>query len=115
MNQIDNLSNEASQETRVTLDDGTVVDILLTYRPAIQRWSLNVTRGTFVVDGINLCVFPNIVREWRHIIPFGIACLTTDGADPVSLDDFSNGRATLFVLDAAEVASAEATILGAGV
>ncbi len=115
MNLIDNLSSEANQLTRLILPDGTQVDFNLIYRPTIGRWMLNVSRGTFSVDGLNICVFPNLLSQWRELIPFGLACVTTDGADPVYIDDFSSGRAQLFLLTQDEVASVEATILGVGV
>ena len=115
MNSIDNLSSAANQTTLVVLDDGTTVTLTLTYRAATQRWTLDVLRGTFQAFGINVSAHPNLLREWRNVVPFGLACSTTDGGDPVYLEDFSNGRATLLILTQDDVAAIEATYLGAGV
>lgn len=110
MTQIDNLSNDADQVTTVILDDGSKVTITLLYLPAIQRWSLDVTYGNFTVLGLNLCIHANILRGWRNLIPFGIMCSTIDGADPIYIDDFSSGRASLFVLNSDDVLDIESTV-----
>lgn len=114
MNRIDTITGDANQVTKLVLDDGTVAQLTLNYRGAIQRWSFDVVHPLLTVRGLNLCVQPNLLRSWREIIPFGIGCTTTDGADPVYVDDFTSGRATLHLLDAADVKTVEATIFGAG-
>jgi len=115
MNSIDNITADSNQITNVVLDDGTIVSINLIYRPATQRWTIDVAYGSFIANGINVCIHPNFMREWRNVIPFGIGCTTTDGIDPVYLEDFANGRATLHILNHDEVQQIEATYLGAGV
>lgn len=115
MNSIDNLSNIANQETQVILEDGSIVQLNLIYLPAAERWTINVSRDDFAVNGIMISDHPNFMREWRRIIPFGLSCTTIDGTDPVFIDDFSTGRAVLYILTAADVALIEQTYLGAGV
>lgn len=114
MNALDTVSSSPSQRIAVVLEDGAELLLTLVYRAATQRWSIDVDYSGLAVQGINLCTHPNILREWRRIIPFGIGCVTADGSDPVYQDDFENGRATLVLLTAAEVAQIEATFLGAG-
>jgi len=115
MRSVDNLTSNANQLINFVLDDNTTVVLNLIYFAATQRWMVNVLRGTFVVNGISVCNYPNILREWRNLIPFGLACQTVDGGDPVNIDDFTNGRAVLYVLSAADVALFEQTVFGAGV
>ncbi len=113
MNLIDVISQDANQLIRIPLDDGTTVELVLQYRPAIQRWSLNVTRGTFVLNGLNVTTFPNMLRTWRDLIPFGLACNSTDGGDPVYVDDFTSGRCALYILDQSDVEAIELDIAAA--
>lgn len=115
MDSLDNLTNDPNQIAKFVLADGSTVIMNMVYNPAVQRWVMNVLRGTFEVNSINISIHPNFMREWRNIIPFGIGCTTTDGADPVYLDDFANGRAVIHMLNALDVAAVEATYLGAGV
>ena len=111
MKQIDNISNDASQEITVILDDGTSATVVLSYLPAIERWLVDISWDTFSVKGVGLCVHPNILRTWRKLIPFGLTCQTTDGADPFSIDDFEDGRASLYVLSESEVAEVESDVM----
>lgn len=107
MTRIDNLGIEANQITKVILPDGSIVVINLIYFPAIQRWIMNVARDTFSVNGINICLNPNIMRQWKNVIPFGIFCDSVDGVDPIYIDDFFNGRVQLYMLNASDVVAVE--------
>lgn len=107
---IDNLSNDAFQSTTIVLSDGTKVIINLNFLPAIQRWSLDVGYGDFNANGLMLTIHPNLLREWKNVIPFGLSCTTIDGADPFAVSDFSSKRSTLYVLDTSDVTYVEAQI-----
>lgn len=111
MKQITTISDDPSQSLFINLDDGSVVTLTLNYRPAIQRWAFGFTYGTKGADGLLLSLHPNILRPFRNILPFGLAVISTDGVDPVLMKDFVNGRVSLHVLTAAEVADLEDTIL----
>lgn len=110
MNQIDTISDEANQLIQVVLDTGETVQLTLVFRPAVQRWSIDVLGPTIQIDGLNVCTFPNLLRSWRQVINFGLACVSIDGSDPFQIDDFSMGRCQLFMLGAADVAAVEAAI-----
>ncbi len=110
MNLIDTLSDDGTQLVRVLLDDGSTVQLTLVYRAATQRWSVDVLWGSFAANGLGVEVSPNFMRQWRDLVPFGLACLSTDGGDPVYVDDFTTGRCQLYVLDSDDVAAVEADI-----
>ncbi len=113
MKRIDNLTAARSQITRIPLPDGTLVTFTVNFNATTQRWMVDVLHEDFETRGVGIVVGPNILRAFRETIPFGLACTTTDGADPVLVDDFISGRATLFLLDSAEVGQVETTIMGA--
>jgi hypothetical protein len=52
----------------------------------------------------------NMLRQIRNIIPFGLACLMTDLYEPVFIEDFANGRATLYTLNSTDVALVETSL-----
>lgn len=103
MQQITNLSDEADQLTKVVLADGSVAIFEFIYLPTIERWSFNVSHPDITVNCMILCAGANVLRDFRNIIPFGLGCYSTDGADPFYIEDFKSGRITLFVLDESEV------------
>lgn len=112
MTQIDNLTNQADQVTQVVLDDGSVMQLELVFQATTQRWTVNVSHPQITINGLNLCVGANVLRTWRNVITFGLACNTTDGADPFDIEDLVNGRAQLYSLNAADVQAVEANVYG---
>lgn len=96
---ITNLSADAHQKTTVLLADNTSVVVTLDFHPATQRWVVGVSRAEFTVKGIPLCVHPNLLRSFRQVASFGLACVSADGVDPFDINDFESGRVTLSVLD----------------
>lgn len=113
MRQIDNLSDDASQQVQVILDDGTLAVVALRYLASGQRWVADVTRGEFSVKSIGLCQHPNLLRAYRQVIPFGLMCSAVDDVDPAYIQDWVNGRCSLQILTAEEVQAVETDVIGA--
>lgn len=116
MNQIDNLTDAADQVVNLQMPDGSVGTLELLYMGSTQRWVFNFTHSQFpngALNGQMLCVHPNILRNFKNLLPFGMTCLSTDGTDPVGIEDFVNGRCSLYILDEAEVQQVEHTVFGA--
>ena len=110
MNLVDNLTDSPNQTTTLNLDDGSSAVVIFSYKPSIQRWIIDLTWGVFSINGFELCVHPNVLRDWRRILPFGIMVVSRDGVDPIYADDFSTGRVQLYILNKSDVASAEAQV-----
>ena len=55
---------------------------------------------------------PNILRQVKNLYNFGIGCSVIDGTEPWFVDDFLTGRASLFVLNKADVDYVEKNIYG---
>lgn len=98
---INNLTAAAVQTSTALLSDGSAVTLTFRYRPAVQRWTVDVERGTFIARGIGLATNPNLLRLWRRVIPFGLAVSTVDGTDPFMADDLAAPapRVTVTMLD----------------
>lgn len=109
---IDNLTSFADQTTTVQLQDGTTFDMELIYQGATQRWVMSISYGTLTINGINLCCYPNVLRQWKNLLPFGLACVTPNLTDPFDINDFANSRAVLYVLSQDEVNAVESTVFG---
>jgi hypothetical protein len=114
---ISNLTTAAVQTTTALLADGSTVALTFRYRPAVQRWTVDVARGAFVANGLGLATGPNLLRLWRRAIPFGLAVITADGTDPFMADDLAGNppRVVINMLDGTngqtDVADAEAQVL----
>jgi hypothetical protein len=110
VNTIQGLTDKPKQTTTIVLDDGTKVTLALEYRPQQLGWFYDLTWEEFTLNGRRLVASPNIVRDFRNLIPFGISVLTAGAVEPLNQGDFVDGTVTLILLDADEVEEVEAAI-----
>lgn len=114
MKKITPLSDDAKQSMSVATDDGQKVSLTLEYVQANQGWFISIGYGTtFLISKRRLVTSPNILRAFKGIIPFGIACVTTDKQEPVYKSDFASGRASLYLLTPSDVAYVEGAVIPA--
>lgn len=107
---ITNLTNFANQTTDLQLPDGTIATMGLLYNGVTERWTMSMEYSGKTYEGIGLCCYPNVMRQWKNLIPFGISCATADQTDPFDVNDFTSGRVSMFLLDADDVEALEATV-----
>lgn len=86
---------------------GLQVTLTLRYMPRIQQWIMGVDDGTNSFQGISVLNSLNLLRQWKNKISYGIQCVTTNNLDPYQVTDFSNQIASLYLLNAADVAAIE--------
>ncbi len=105
MLQIQNITNDPLQSQNFILPDGTSMQIVMQFNPLQFGWFIqSLTYGTFVLQGRRICVSPNMLHQFKNILPFGLACFSNSKREPNQQNDFTSGAATLYVLTAAEVA-----------
>lgn len=109
---INNLTNFADQLTNLQLADGSTASMELIYQGATERWVMNIVYGTFTANGIGVCCYPNLLRQWREILPFGLACVSSNQTDPFNINDFASGRVQIYILTQADVAAIELATFG---
>ena len=107
---INSLTNDPMQQFSLTGIPGVQVGVLLRFMPRIEIWNMDITYGSFIAEGIPLVCSPNLLRQWRNIIPFGIACTNIYKLDPYTVNDFADGTASLYLLNSADVAAVEAQL-----
>lgn len=108
---LNNLTDAADQIMTVPLADGTKLQLEFIYRPGIQRWTMNLSHPSLKLNGVNIAQGPNILRQWRNVITFGMSVISTTGLDPIQVGDFQQGNALIYILTAAEVLQVETEIL----
>lgn len=107
MKLIDRLTTDASQQMTLVTDANDTVPLGLRFLPRQQLWRFNIAYKSFSDNGNILQCSPNILRQYKNNIPFGIACTSTDSLGPLYLDDFTTGRIKLYLLTADEVQQIE--------
>lgn len=108
MRQLTGFTDQPRQASIVTIDDGSRATLLLEYKPNQNGWFFSITREDFVLNGVRLVPSPNILRQWKELLPFGLLVATTNNAEPFNQSDFADGFCELYLLDADEVEEVEA-------
>lgn len=115
MNLIDNLTDSADQVTTLQMPDGSVGTLELIFQASTSRWVFNFAHPQFpngALKGQMLCVHPNILRNFKNLLNFGLAVVSADGQDPVNIEDFADGRVSLYILNEDDVDAVESTVYG---
>ena len=105
MNQIQQITSDGKQKQAFVLPTNDIVVLELEFKPQQLGWFISkLTYKTFVLEGIRICVSPNLLYQFSNQLPFGIAVETTDNFEPMQITDFTSGYATMYFLNDDEVA-----------
>ena len=110
MTQITGINTNAKQTFTLVLANGGQASLYMEYMNGQQGWYYSISYGTWASTYRRMVVTGNMLRAFRNIIPFGLAVQTTDGYEPIFINDFQNGRASLFLLDQADVTQFESIL-----
>ena len=104
MERMNNLLNYPRQKQTVSLPDGTSFTISLYYVTIQQGWFIDeLSYKDFTVRGMRLVNSTNILRQYKNLIPFGLAVMTAGNREPMFMADLNNDTTKLFVLNSSEV------------
>ena len=109
---IKEINNNPNQTHTLVGDNGEQIEFTMIYKETQGLWFMSVSYESFKVENVTITKAPNMLRQWQNIIPFGIGCGTTDKGDPYFLDDFSNGRASIYILSKEDVLAVESDFYG---
>lgn len=109
---IQNLTTAPLQKQTLILPDGTAMTMTVYFVPLQYAWFITeLTYKTFTLNGLRITVSPNMLRQFKNKIPFGLGCFANKvSREPTLQQDFSSGAFSLFILDRVEVAAYEALL-----
>lgn len=107
---IQGITDTPNQTIVLTLLDGSSVVLTLAYRAQQQGWFFDLTYGDFISRGNRLVSGPNVLRQYRDLIPFGLMVATVNKQEPQIQTVFADGLTSLYLLEGADVEEVEATI-----
>lgn len=92
------------QKQTLVLPEGTTLALTLSFRPMQFGWFVNELKySDFTLHGLRITNSPNMLNQWRNLIPFGFGCFSTANREPSQQQDFSSGASKLYILTQAEV------------
>lgn len=108
MQQINELTNNPIQTMKLVLDTKETVQFNLRFMPTQRSWYFDFIYNEIEVYGLKVALFPNLLRHFKNLIPFGIMFTSNDHVEPFSVNDFATNRVKMFVLNKTEVEEIEA-------
>lgn len=104
MNQINQISNDPLQTLIFSLPNGNQVSMTIYFIPMQYGWFItNLTYGDFVLNGVRITNNPNILRQFKNQIDFGLACFSASEREPSQQNDFATDASSLYILTSDEV------------
>lgn len=104
------ITSQPKQQMTLQIADGTQASFYLEYREQQTGWFWDLTWGAHTINGNRLTTFPNILRQWKNILPFGLSVVAPSGVDPLNPTDFIDGTIFLLQLTASDVVVVEQTV-----
>jgi len=103
MKKLDSLTSDAKQVLKIPTTNGSIITLTLEFIASQRGWFYSVDYPGFTgLSKRRLVNSPNMLRQFRGVLPFGLACYVTDGQEPVFVDDFTNDRVKIYILDGAD-------------
>jgi hypothetical protein len=106
---INKITTDPQPSVILTGITGLTINVTLRFMPRVQRWIMGLEFGAnnTSIQGIAITTAPNMLRQYRNQITFGIACISAAGTDPFTINDFATQASNLYLLDSADVAQIE--------
>lgn len=115
---IQQVTQDPLQKQTLILPDGTSLTLTIYFVPMQYGWFItSLVYGNFTLNGLRITVSPNMLRQFKNQIPFGLACYANPsgkGREPSQQEDFSSNAFTLYLLDQVEVNEYEEILMGNG-
>ena len=112
MYQLTQLDNDPKQEIEMLLDDGSRVVFYFEYKANQLGWFFGFEYDNHSYKNIRLTTSYNVLRAYRNWLPFGLRCDTVDDEEPIDLNDFITGYATVYLLTKQDVKTVEGNYYG---
>lgn len=112
---IQQVTSDPNQKQTLILPNGQSVLFQIYFVPMQLGWfATQIVYGDFTLNNLRLTVSPNMLRQFKNEIPFGLACYANLGIsrEPTQQQDFESGAFSLYLLDAAEVQEYENVLSG---
>lgn len=114
---IQGITSDPLQTMNIVLQDpglpsnGTTVQMTVYFIPMQYGWFItSLTYQGFVLNGLRITNNLNMLRQWKDVIPFGLACASTQDREPSQQQDFSSGASNLYILSQSDVEAYEESL-----
>lgn len=99
---IQNISNESLQRHTILFEKSEII-LTLKYAPSVERWFFDVEYKDFRRLNVALSVGTLHIESENQPFDFAVQLTDDSGLDPFLLNDFSDGRCQLILLEAEDM------------
>ena len=110
MLEITTITAHPKQRMSLVLENNETVEFFLYYLPRQQAWYFDFTYKDLTVNCSKVVLSLKALRQFRKVIPFGIAFDTDGFVEPFDIDDFASGRVRMYILNSSEVKQVETEV-----
>lgn len=107
MQVITTLTNHPNQRHQLVLENRESADFRLYFLARQRAWYYDIVYNDLTINCNKVVLTPNSLRQFRKIIPFGLAFYTDGEVEPFKIDDFSSGGIKMAILNSEEVQQIE--------
>lgn len=107
MYKVNTLGLESKQQFTMQLDGNTRIVFDFEYKANQLGWFFGFEYNDEKYQNIRLTTSPNILRAYKSWLPFGVMCTTEDGLEPMDLEDFVSGYASIYILTSDDINAVE--------
>lgn len=109
---ITGISDDPKQNLNLILYNGKTLLLNLEFKSMQLGWFGSLVYGDVTINNFRIMTSPNMLRQFKNIIPFGLSCLVNGNQEPMLKQDFLSKRASLYILNENEVDTIEGVISG---
>lgn len=105
MQVITSLTTSPNQFHELVLENNSSAKFTLRYYARMLSWFFDIEYNGIIVNNIKVVLHPNILRQFKNKLPFGLRVYTDNGSpvEPFQRTDFQTGRVHLAILNSDEV------------
>lgn len=107
MEQVTNITSSVKQQMQLILEKGQTADFALHFNGRMQAWFFSFTYNDITAKDLKVCLHPNILRQFKKIIPFGISFASNNLVEPFQETSFSSGACNMYILNSEDVQEVE--------
>jgi hypothetical protein len=100
------LSSDAKQNFQVPITGFDPVDITIEYKPSQYGWFLSLVWGDFSLNNERISISPNLLRQFKNLIPFGILVAGFQAEEPIFVESWLNNN-QFYILEQDELITIE--------
>lgn len=102
------LTNSPKQKFNLVIEGYDVVKIYLEFKSQQEGWFLSLDWGeSFSLKNERVSTSPNLLRQFKNLLPFGLLISGSDAIDPVTIDSWVQTN-KMYLIEADELDDIEA-------